>query len=93
MAIISGATTRAQVLSSVKAGYFKMLQVTWLTSPIAVLIAQKFIDPALWIVWFNAVGFTLGTGFNVLIKRMKMRALGEKLRKERGEGKKGEKEL
>lgn len=93
MAVISGATTRAQVLAGVKAGYFKMLQVTWISSPIAVLIAQKFIDPALWIIWFNAVGFTLGTTFNVIIKKAKLRALGDKLRKERGEGKKGEKEL
>lgn len=63
-------------------------QVTWATSPLAVLIAQKYLDPQLWVLFFNLVSFTLGTTFNVILKKAKLKALADKRRKEREADKK-----
>jgi len=48
-----------------------------------VLIAQKYLDPQLWVLFFNLVSFALGTTFNVIIKKAKLKALANKQRKER----------
>jgi len=88
MSIISGAYTSRSILSGVKAGYMKVLKVTWVTSPLAVIIAQKYLDPQLWVLFFNLVSFAIGTTFNVIIKKAKLKALADKSRKEREAGKK-----
>jgi len=83
MSIIGGAYTTKSIMGGVKAGYMKVLKVTWATSPLAVLIAQKYLDPQLWVLFFNLVSFALGTTFNVIIKKAKLKALANKQRKER----------
>ncbi|KZO98296.1 hypothetical protein CALVIDRAFT_596842 [Calocera viscosa TUFC12733] len=69
MAIIHGARTPQQIVSSVQSGFLRAMKMTWITSPAAVLFAQQFFAPELWAPWFNFVNFCLGTYFGVVIKR------------------------
>lgn len=66
-------------------------KVTWLSSPIAVLIANKYLDPTVWPIFFNLVSFTVGLTFNVLVKKARLRALAARLRKEKEAAEAGKK--
>ncbi|KAJ6519688.1 hypothetical protein C8R45DRAFT_952382 [Mycena sanguinolenta] len=87
MAIISGAKSVEEVLNTIKAGFFSVIRITWITSPIALTIAQKFIPVELWVLFFNAVQFVLGTYFNARVKQLRLVAM-KKAEKEKAEEKK-----
>lgn len=48
------------------------------SSPIAMLVAQNFLPPELWVPWFNFTAFILGTTFNVIAKRKALKKTQEK---------------
>jgi len=81
MAIISGAKTTAEIASTVKAGFFSVIRITWIMSPLSMTIAQKFIPVELWVPFFNLIQFALGTYFNTRVKQLRMAAM-KKERKE-----------
>lgn len=60
MAIIAGARTLAQVEATVKAGFLPLMKISWTISPIMMGVAQKFIQPAMWVPFFNLCSFVLG---------------------------------
>ncbi|KAJ6509403.1 hypothetical protein C8R47DRAFT_1098570 [Mycena vitilis] len=72
VAVISGAKSVEQVIATIKAGFFSVIRVTWITSPIALTIAQRFIPVELWVPFFNAVQFVLGTYFNARVKQIEL---------------------
>ncbi|KAF4605080.1 hypothetical protein EYR40_003863 [Pleurotus pulmonarius] len=72
MAIIAGARSFEEVVATVKAGFFSVIRISWVVSPISLLIAQKFIPIELWVPFFNSIQFILGTIFNVKTKRVQM---------------------
>ncbi|THH33996.1 hypothetical protein EUX98_g188 [Antrodiella citrinella] len=72
MAIINGAKTKEDVLRTVKGGFMNVMRLTWMTSPLALIIAQKYLSPELWVPFFNFVQFVLGTYFNAKLKKMKL---------------------
>jgi hypothetical protein len=43
MAVISGAKSVDEVVNTIKAGFFSVIRITWITSPIALTIAQRFV--------------------------------------------------
>ncbi|GJJ13920.1 hypothetical protein Clacol_008177 [Clathrus columnatus] len=57
--------------------------ISWMSSPLATLFAQKYLAPELWVPFFNLVQFCLGTYFNTKVKKMRM--LAEEKKKGRGE--------
>jgi peroxisomal membrane protein 2 len=62
MAVIAGAKTQDEVLRTVKAGFFSVIRITWIMSPLSMTIAQKFIPIELWVPFFNLLQFVLGVG-------------------------------
>lgn len=72
MAVINGARSTEAIKKTVQAGYFSILKSMWISSPIAIAFAQKFLPAETWVVWFNLVSFTMGTFMTVLIKRKQL---------------------
>lgn len=60
MAVINGARTANQVRATVRAGFGNVLKSMWISSPLAIAVAQKFLPQETWVVWFNVVSFVIG---------------------------------
>ncbi|KAI0830718.1 hypothetical protein BC628DRAFT_1355304 [Trametes gibbosa] len=82
MAIINGATSVDQVAKTVKAGFGKVIRITWMTSPVYTVFAQQFLPTELWVPFFTFMQFLTGTYFNTKIKRMQIEAEAKKKEKE-----------
>jgi len=93
MAVINGATSLEQVIKTVRSGFFSVVRVSWIVSPLSMTIAQYFIPVELWVPFFNAIQFVLGTYFNMRVKQLKLAALKkEKQERERQERERQERE-
>ncbi|KAI0800869.1 hypothetical protein C8Q74DRAFT_1239067 [Fomes fomentarius] len=82
MAVINGAKGVDEVSKTVKAGFGRVLRLTWMTSPVYTVFAQQFLPPELWVPFFNLMQFITGTYFNTKLKKMRIEA-EEKAKKER----------
>jgi len=78
MAVIAGARTGHQIRATVRAGFMPVMKVSWISSPIALAFAQKFLPEQAWVPFFNAVAFVLGTYINTRTKKKRLAALGRK---------------
>lgn len=78
MAVIAGARTFHQVRATVKAGFMPVMKVSWCTSPLALLFAQKFLPPHAWVPFFNLVAFVIGTYINATTKKKRISAIKKK---------------
>ncbi|KAM0283365.1 hypothetical protein ACHAQH_002487 [Verticillium albo-atrum] len=78
MALIAGARTFHQVRATVKVGFWKVMKVSWVTSPICLAFAQKFLPDQLWVPFFNLVAFVIGTYINTVTKKKRLTALRKK---------------
>lgn len=78
MAIIAGARTYHQVRATVRVGFWKVMRVSWITSPICLAFAQKFLPENTWVPFFNLVSFVIGTYVNTITKRKRLAALRKK---------------
>jgi hypothetical protein len=52
-----------------------------------VLVAQKYLNPQLHVLFFNLVSFVLGTSMQVVLKKAKLRAVREQQRKDKEKAK------
>ncbi|KAL1748562.1 hypothetical protein HDZ31DRAFT_29343 [Schizophyllum fasciatum] len=77
MAVINGAKSLEDVVRTVKTGFFSVIRITWVVSPLSLSIAQGFIPVELWVPFFNAVQFVLGTFFNMLMKKLRAAAIAK----------------
>jgi len=75
MAIIAGAKTIHQVHATWKAGFMPVMKVSWISSPLALAFAQKFLPEHTWVPFFNVVGFFIGTYVNSVTKKKRLAAL------------------
>ncbi|KAK1228619.1 hypothetical protein PQX77_008213 [Marasmius sp. AFHP31] len=71
MAIISGARSFEEIKQTIKRGFFSVVRVTWVVSPMSMAFAQNYLPPHLWVPFFNAIQFVLGTYFNTRVKKLK----------------------
>ncbi|KAH7308099.1 integral membrane protein [Stachybotrys elegans] len=78
MALIAGARTYHQVRATVRVGFWKVMRVTWIASPICLAFAQKFLSDELWVPFFNLVSFVIGTYINTVTKKKRLAALRKK---------------
>ncbi|KAF1815356.1 hypothetical protein P152DRAFT_378521, partial [Eremomyces bilateralis CBS 781.70] len=78
MAIIAGAQTFHQVRATVRAGFMPVMKVSWITSPICLAFAQQFLPEQTWVIFFNLVGFVIGTYVNAHTKKKRLAALRKK---------------
>jgi peroxisomal membrane protein 2 len=88
MAIINGAKSGDEIVKTIKSGFFPVIKVSWVVSPVTLLVAQRFVPLDLWVPFFNSVQFVLGTYFNMRVKQMKLAAAKGK-EKEKGDKKDG----
>ena len=79
MAIIAGARTLHQVRATVRAGFLPVMKVSWITSPLALAFAQKFLPEETWVPFFNVVAFVIGTYINAHTKKKRLAALRKKV--------------
>ncbi|BFZ64346.1 hypothetical protein YB2330_005489 [Saitoella coloradoensis] len=82
MAIIAGARNVEQVIATWRQGFMPVMRVTWLTSPLSILFAQKYLRNELWVPWFNLVSFLLGTYINAQTKKRRRELLAKQAREE-----------
>lgn len=66
------------VRTSLKASFIKVFSTSAITSPIFMLLAQKFIIPEAWAVFFAFCYFIVGTYNNTKVKLLKKRLENEK---------------
>lgn len=52
-----------------RTGFLPMYRFSAVISPLLMIFAQSFIPPHLWVPFFNAVAFCLGTTLNVIAKK------------------------
>ena len=78
MALIAGARTYHQVRATIKVGFWKVMKVSWITSPICLAFAQKFLPESTWVPFFNVVSFIIGTYINTVTKKKRLAALRKK---------------
>ncbi|KAI4214195.1 MAG: hypothetical protein LQ351_003280 [Letrouitia transgressa] len=79
MALIAGARTFHQIRATVKAGFMPVMKVSWITSPVALAFAQKFLPEQTWVPFFNIVAFVIGTYINAHTKKKRLAALRKKV--------------
>ncbi|KAF8634459.1 hypothetical protein AX15_000902 [Amanita polypyramis BW_CC] len=77
MAVING----KDVLKTIKEGFFPVIKVQWVVSPTSMLIAQNFVPVEFWVLFFNAVQFTIGTFYNMRAKQAALKKEKDKDRK------------
>lgn len=78
MALIAGARTFHQVRATVKVGFWKVMKVSWIVSPLSLAFAQQFLPNHLWVPFFNVIGFVIGTYVNTTTKKKRLAALRKK---------------
>jgi len=78
MAVIAGARTWHQVRATVRAGFWPVMRVSWITSPLALAFAQKFLPEHTWVPFFNIMAFCIGTYINTHTKKKRLAALRKK---------------
>ncbi|KZT72774.1 hypothetical protein DAEQUDRAFT_722393 [Daedalea quercina L-15889] len=83
-AVINGARTVDDVRKTVKAGFMNALRMTWMTLPLTIVIAQRYLAPELWVPFINLVQFITGTYFNTQLKKIRM-AMDAKAKKDQEE--------
>ena len=56
-----------------------VMKVSWITSPLALAFAQKFLPEQTWVPFFNIVAFVIGTYINAHTKKKRLDALRRKV--------------
>lgn len=79
MAIIAGARTFHQIRATIRAGFMPVMKVSWITSPLALAFAQKFLPEPTWVPFFNVIAFIIGTYINARTKGKRLAALRKKV--------------
>lgn len=79
MAVIAGARTFHQIRATVRAGFMPVMKVSWITSPLCLAFAQKFLPEQTWVPFFNIVSFIIGTYINAHTKKKRLAALRRKV--------------
>lgn len=83
MAIIAGARTFHQIRATVRAGFWPVMKVSWITSPLALAFAQQFLPEQTWVPFFNIISFIIGTYINAHTKKKRLAALRRKYDEDR----------
>ena len=78
MALIAGARSFHQVRATVRVGFWRVMRVSWITSPLCLAFAQKFLPEETWVPFFNLVAFVIGIYINTVTKKKRLAALRKK---------------
>ncbi|KAG1142858.1 hypothetical protein G6F37_001280 [Rhizopus arrhizus] len=69
MSIIAGVRSPAKLKANIKTGLLPMQKISWIISPLTLLVAQNMLPPTTWVPFFNLVAFVFGTYINTMVKR------------------------
>ncbi len=78
MALIAGARTYHQVRATVRVNFWRVMQVSWISSPVCLAFAQQFLPESTWVPFFNLVSFIIGTYIKTITKKKRLAALRKK---------------
>ena len=78
MALIAGARTFHQVRATVRVGFWRVMRVAWIASPLCLAFAEQFLPQHSWVHFFNFVSFAIGIYANTITKRKRLAALRKK---------------
>ncbi|PWN50797.1 hypothetical protein IE53DRAFT_368607 [Violaceomyces palustris] len=84
MAYINGARGVDRISKAVKASFWPVMRVTWLTSPVTIAFAQNYLPPEVWEPFFTFTRFILATYFNTVAKKRQMALARAEAAKGRG---------
>ncbi|GAA5805018.1 hypothetical protein EDC94DRAFT_699535 [Helicostylum pulchrum] len=73
MAVMAGVRAPAQLKANIKNGLLPMQKVSWVISPLTMMLAQNFLPPTTWVPFFNLIAFVFGTYMNTMIKRRRIK--------------------
>lgn len=69
MNVLSGVRSFAEIKKRVRASLFSVLKSQWITSPLLIAFAQKFVPQIAWTPMFSFFAFLMGTYHNVLVRK------------------------
>ncbi|KAI7872727.1 hypothetical protein BDF14DRAFT_1877208 [Spinellus fusiger] len=72
MTALAGKASITQIKKAVQQGLLPMQKMSWIISPVALIIAQKFISQQVWVPFFNIIAFVFGTYINTMMKRKRI---------------------
>ncbi len=79
MAVIAGARRWHQIRATIRVGFYPVMKVSWITSPLALAFAQKFLPEQAWVPFFNIIAFIIGTYINAHTKKKRIAAMRRKV--------------
>lgn len=91
MAVVNGARSLDKIQAVLQAGLWRMLQISWVTSPVAIAFSQAYLPPQLWEPFFTLLRFFMGVYFNTMAKRKQI-ALAKKEALKKGKSSASEKD-
>ena len=56
-----------------------VMKISWISSPIALAFAQKFLPESTWVPFFNIIAFVIGTYINTHTKKKRLAALRKRV--------------
>jgi len=72
MAYINGARGVDNIQRAVKAAFWPVMRITWMTSPVTIAVAQNYLPPVVWEPFFTFIRFIMATYFNTIAKKKQM---------------------
>lgn len=66
----------------IKYNFLKFIKSSWISSPLIIFFAQNFLQPSVWVVFFNFAYFLLGTYNNTIFKLNMKKLRNESLKEE-----------
>jgi len=74
LGVINGLNSVQAVVKFVKMQLLGIMKISWTTSPLALVVAQKFLSPETWVPFFSFISFVLGTYVNTKVKKQQVAA-------------------
>lgn len=77
LGVINGLNSVQAVVKFVKMQLLGIMKISWTTSPLALVVAQKFLAPETWVPFFSFISFVLGTYVNTQVKKQQVAAIAK----------------
>jgi len=90
LGVINGLSSVPAIIKFVRMQITTLLKISWVSNPLSLLFAQRFLSPETWVPFFSSVAFVLGTYFNTKVKKAQIAAKAKaELKKDAEEKSKG----
>lgn len=69
LGVINGLGSVNAIIKFVKMQLLSLLKLAWVTQPVSLLVAQRYLAPETWVPFFSFISFFLGTFVNTKVKK------------------------